>query len=262
MGSHSSREGIDPNVPIAVTDQAGYTCLLAGATGLVGSALLVQLMEDPMVRQITVLTRRPLDFMESGRAHRLNKLKVIITLFDDLDQSLEDVNADVVYCTLGTTIKAAKTREAFREVDYEYPLALARWAKRNGASHYAVITAMGASTASKFFYSRVKGELEESLASLKLPMVHIFQPSLLLGQRRNMRMGESIGGWVFKGLQFTMVGPLRKYRPIKGEDVARGMIQAVSQSLMKKSIQSTSQAASVKYYVSHEIANLAVHSTR
>lgn len=262
MGSRSGREVKDPNVTDAATDQAGYTCLLAGATGLVGSALLVQLMENPKVKEITVLTRRPLDFLDTRRAHHSSKLKVIITLFDDVDQTLEDVNADVVFCTLGTTIKVAKTQEAFREVDYEYPLALARWAKRSGASHYAVITAMGASTASKFFYSRVKGELEESLASLKLPMVHIFQPSLLLGQRRNMRMGESIGAWAFKGLQFTMVGPFRKYRPIKGEDVARGMIQAVSQSMLRKFTQSTNQAASVKYYQSHEIANLALQSTR
>jgi uncharacterized protein YbjT (DUF2867 family) len=241
--------------------ETGYTSLLVGATGLVGLALLKQLITDPLVRSVTVLTRRPIEVTGLGRTSELSRLNIIVASLDELDQALEQVSADVVFCTLGTTIKIAKTQEAFRKVDYEYPLALARFAERTNASLFSVVTAMGASSSSSVFYSRVKGELQDALAGLSIPHVHVFQPSLLLGERASARLGESIGAWAAKGLRFAMVGPLRKYRPIKGEDVACAMIVAANEVIRKKAERKEYAAAAMHYYPSDKIADLAVHTT-
>lgn len=242
-------------------EASSFTCLLVGASGLVGSALLKQLVHDPLVHKITVLSRRPLDVHGLGNSMTLSKLHIIEAPFNDFDAALKDVDADVVFCTLGTTMKMAKTKEAFRKVDYEYPLALAKWAEKNGSYHFLVVTAMGASTSSMFFYSRVKGELQEQLAKLVKPVVHVFQPSLLLGDRPSARLGESIGAWLSKTLQFTMVGSLRKYRAIKGEDVAQAMKRVAGQAILKSSKHITAPATGIQYYTSEKIAELALHTT-
>lgn len=238
-----------------------YSCLLAGATGLVGSALLRQLLIDPTCHEITVLARRPLE--EPVRdANSRSKLRVIIVDFDHLEDALDDVQADIVFCTLGTTIKVAGSQEAFRKVDYDYPLALARWAELAGVKHYMIITAMGSSTSSPFFYSRVKGELEEQLVQIPVSSLHLFQPSLLLGQRSAKRRGESIGAVLSKGLQWMMVGPLRKYRAITGENVARAMRTAAVQAAQDAASDKTVNKPIVYKYESDQIAAMAVHTTR
>jgi uncharacterized protein YbjT (DUF2867 family) len=236
------------------TGSAGFTSLVVGATGLIGRALVEQLMRDPAVNKVTVLSRRPIETNKLSSPS--DKLHVIVASLDELDRRLEYINADVVFCTLGTTIKAAKTKEAFRRVDYEYPLALALFAERSRASVFSVVTAMGASSSSRVFYSRVKGELQDALVKLSIPQIQVFQPSLLLGERALTRPGEAFGAWMSKGLQFAMIGPLRKYRPIKGEDVARAMLYAASQAIKKKAAD-----AAVHYYPSDKIAELAVHTT-
>ncbi|WP_231637340.1 NAD(P)H-binding protein [Paenibacillus sp. FJAT-27812] len=241
--------------------ESGYTALLVGATGLIGFALLKQLIHDPLVRCVTVLARRPVEAAKLGNASQLSKLNVIVASLDELDLALDEVSADVVFCTLGTTIKIAKTQEAFRKVDYEYPLALARFAERSNTAVFSVVTAMGASASSSVFYSRVKGELQDALSELRIPHIQVFQPSLLLGERASARLGESIGAWAAKGLKFAMVGPLRKYRPIKGEDVARAMNLAASRIMQNKTASSANEGAAIQYYPSNKIADLAVHTT-
>lgn len=239
-------------------DASGYSALLVGATGLIGAALLRQLLRDSLVTMVTVIVRRPLETKTLGSANELSKLNMIVTAFDDLDKTLEQVHADVIFCTLGTTIKVAKTQEAFRKVDYEYPLTLARFAERTNASLFSIVTAMGASSSSKIFYSRVKGELQDAIAKLSIPLVQVFQPSLLLGERPQARPGEAFGAVVSKGLQFAMVGPLRKYRPIKGEDVALAMRRAAGQAGQMKA---ASKSSMIQYYSSDKIADLALHTT-
>lgn len=239
----------------------GYACVLAGATGLVGSALLRLLIDDPAAGEITVLARRPLDaaVTEGIARDKLARLRVIVASLDDMDEVLHDTEADIVFCTLGTTIKAAKTREAFRKVDFDYPLALAKYAQRVGASVYAIVTAMGASTESAFFYSRVKGELEGELAKLKLPLVQLFRPSLLLGQRKEKRPGETVGAWLATALGFTMVGPLRKYRAIRGDRVAAAMHRAASAAIGGGVGVPARQDPAVQAYESDEIAKLGAY---
>jgi uncharacterized protein YbjT (DUF2867 family) len=238
-----------------------YSGLIAGATGLVGSALLVQLLNDPACRSITVLARRPLGQTQMKPAFRA-KLRVIIADFDRMWEALDDVSVDVVFCTLGTTIRTAGSQEAFRKVDYDYPLALAEWAKHTGAKHYLVITSMGASSSSSFFYNRVKGELEEQLVQIQLDSVRIFRPSLLLGSRPSFRLGERIGAAVSKAVQWGMIGSLRQYRPIAGEHVAKAMRTAAKQAMIEQAKEQNTEGQPAVYtYSSNRIAEMAAQTT-
>lgn len=190
------------------------------------------------------------------------KLHMIVADLASMNEALAQVEADVVFCTLGTTIKIAKTREAFRRVDYEYPFMLAECAQHISASVFSVVTSMGADSGSRIFYSRVKGELQDALAGLRLPNIHVFQPSLLLGERHDVRPGEAFGAIASKGLAFAMIGPLRKYRPIKGEDVARAMVKAAEEVLDRDAASPLDgRQAAMQYFTSDQIADLAVHTT-
>lgn len=238
-----------------------YSCLLVGATGLVGLALLRQLLADPACYKITVLARRPFDRPVADSNNR-SKLHVIVADFDRLQEALDDVQADVVFCALGTTIKAAGSQEAFRQVDYEYPLSLAKWAEHTGVRHYMVITAMGASVSSPFFYSRVKGELEEQLSLIQIESITFFRPSLLLGYRSSKRFAETVGAMFSKAVQWIMIGPLRQYRPIAGEDVARAMRTAAKQAIAEPAkYRNDGRQPTVHAYSSDSIAALAAHTT-
>ncbi|QAA31801.1 oxidoreductase [Clostridium manihotivorum] len=193
--------------------------VVAGGTGLIGKALVKQLLSDPQYNSITLILRRFIGITDP----KLEQKVIDFDLLESIDIDLKDAD---VFCTLGTTIKKAKTQENFKKVDYHYPLVLGKMAKKQGAKQLLIVTAMGASSTSSIFYNRVKGEIEEALRELNLPILKIFRPSLLLGDRGEFRMGEGMTA-ALSGL-FTplLLGPLRKYRPIKGEVVARGMIAA------------------------------------
>lgn len=202
-------------------EDIGYRALVTGATGLVGRHLTGGLLHDPACRQVTVIAR-------SGRPAslaRASKLNWIQADYEELDGVLtaHAIEADIVYCALGTTIAKAGTRPAFRRVDYDYPLALAKWAERAGARGYILVSSMGASKASRFFYSRVKGELEEAVAQTAIPAITVFRPSLLLGDRAEYRRGEHVGAVLAQSLRFAMAGPLRRYRAVEASAVADAM---------------------------------------
>jgi uncharacterized protein YbjT (DUF2867 family) len=191
------------------------TALLVGATGLVGGQLLTKLLHSPYYSKVTVLTRRALGI-------RNTKLNEVIFDFDAPDASM--IKADDIFCCLGTTIKKAGSREAFKKVDFEYPLRTAKHAKLNGATKYLIVTAMGADPKSSIFYNRVKGEIEQALRELHFPSLHILQPSLLLGERQEARLGEKTGEVLMTLLKPLMLGPLKKYRAIDSEKVANAML--------------------------------------
>ncbi len=193
------------------------TALLAGATGLVGGFVLDQLLQDPTYDSVIVLTRKSL-----GNNHP--KLKEVIVNFDQLENYTNDITADVVFCCLGTTIKTAGSQEAFKKVDYEYPLRLAEIAKQNGSKTYLLISALGSSKSSIIFYNRVKGEVEEAIGRLNFETFHILQPSLIIGERKENRMGEGIAQKLSPVYDALMFGPLTKYKSIKAEQIAKAMI--------------------------------------
>ncbi|MBD8500098.1 oxidoreductase [Paenibacillus arenosi] len=192
------------------------TALLVGATGLVGGHLLQLLLEQPAYHKVKIFTRRNIQLDHP-------KLEQIVVDFDHLERYIEHFQVDDVYCCLGTTIKKAGSKEAFRKVDFEYPLALAKMAKQCGASKYLMVTSIGADSNSAFFYNQVKGQVENEVNQLNLPSVHVFQPSLLLGSRSESRPGESAAIMVSPLIKLIARGSWSKYRPIQGKEVAAAM---------------------------------------
>jgi len=195
------------------------TALIAGATGLTGSTLLKILTASDVYEKISLVSRKMLSVQHT-------KTEEVLVDFDKLEDFANRLHADDVFCCLGTTIKKAGSKEILKKVDYEYPLQLAKITKGNGAKRFLLVSAMGASEKSPFFYSRVKGALEKSLSDLGFDALHIFRPSLLLGKRNEFRFGEQVAVILFKMLSWAFVGPLRKYKGIKAETVANAMFIA------------------------------------
>jgi uncharacterized protein YbjT (DUF2867 family) len=193
------------------------TALMIGASGLVGSHCLRILLDDDNYRRVTVLVRRPLPTHHT-------KLNQHIVDFDNITDRARLIKADDVFCCIGTTMNAAGTQDAFRKVDYTYPVQIATMAARNHSPQILLVSAMGANRESSIFYSRVKGEMEETISQIPFECVQIFRPSFLLGDRDEPRFGERFAVASMKILKRFMVGPLRKYRPIEAADVARAMV--------------------------------------
>ncbi|MNO32540.1 hypothetical protein D3C76_225320 [compost metagenome] len=194
--------------------------IIVGATGLVGNELLQILLQSDTYKQVKVLVRTPISIQHP-------KLTQIQVSFDELERHEEEfVSVHDVFCCLGTTIKKAGSQEAFKKVDFEYPLQAAKLSKKHGVRQFLIITAIGADHQSTIFYNRVKGEVEEALRHLQLSSLHIFHPSLLLGQRREFRLGEQATSIINPIFSSILLGKLKKYKPIQAKDVAQAMHQA------------------------------------
>ncbi len=189
------------------------TALVAGSTGLIGSQLLELLLAESSYTKVIALSRKPLSISHS-------KLENIVVEANDLKKHHE-LKADDVFCCLGTTIKQAKTKEAFSKVDFDYPLELANILKANGASQYHLISALGADRSSSIFYNQVKGKVEEAIDAVGFDSFHIFRPSLLIGPRKESRAGEDAAKVFYKIFSFLI--PI-KYKGIESIKVARAMI--------------------------------------
>lgn len=193
--------------------------ILAGATGLVGSSLLKQLLDCDQYHKIIVITRRPLGIANG-------KLIEQLVDFDLLENLNPEFPVTDVYSALGTTIKTAGSEDAFTKVDFTYVVNMAQWCEKNNVSRFLVVSAMGANEKSTIFYNRVKGKMEAAISKFKIPQVHIFRPSLLMGKRTEKRFGERVAQQVMNALGFIFSGPLLKYKGIHADVVARSMIKA------------------------------------
>ena len=194
------------------------TALIAGATGLVGGECLRRLLAHPAWTTVIVLTRRDV----SGE-RRSPKLRQVLTDFAALDSHRDQLVADHVFCGLGTTMRKAGSRAAFREVDLEYPLRLAHLARANGARHFSLVSAVGADRRSAFHYSRVKGELEEALIAMDWPSLAIFRPSVIDGERGESRPLERLSGRLLR-----LAPPA--WQPVAAEDIASAMVSVALES--------------------------------
>ncbi|MBZ0207503.1 MAG: NAD(P)H-binding protein [Flavobacteriales bacterium] len=193
------------------------TILLAGATGLVGSACLPLLLADERVGKVIALVRRPLTITHP---------KLEQWVGDDLQEELKPAKVDAVICCLGTTIKNAGSQAAFLAVDKALPLGIARWAKAQGVPTYVIISAVGADPGSRVFYSRVKGEVEQELEAMQFSNLSIFQPSVLSGPRQEKRFGEGVGIVVMHLLGPLLLGSLARLRVMPHMVLARALVEA------------------------------------
>ena len=189
------------------------SALILGASGLVGSEVLSLSLESDLYNKIVIVVRSPLTIKH-------NKLVEKIIDFD-MPKWEEIFPVDHVYCCLGTTIKQAGSKTNFIKVDHDYPLAFAAAAKKCESSIFSVITAAGVSPESKIFYNNVKGQLEKKLKSLELFSTLIFRPSLLLGERKEFRLGEKIGSGIAKVTSWMTP---KTYRAIHCKAVAKAML--------------------------------------
>ncbi|HRP68700.1 MAG TPA: hypothetical protein PLY93_04145 [Turneriella sp.] len=213
--------------------------ILAGATGLVGTEILKQLAHESNAGQIICLGR-------TAPPHLPPRGKFIAHDFKaHVDWQKLKLNAPVAICTLGTTIKKAGSQEEFRRVDYDYVLNFAEETKRIGAIALHVVTAHGASSHSSIFHNRVKGEIEEKLKSLALPSLHIYRPSLLLGERHEKRFSEGAATWAVKFLAplFKLPG-LNAVQPTPVSHLARYILHSAQNSATGNHVHSNSQMMS------------------
>ncbi len=204
------------------------TAIVAGASGLIGKELVQKLISSDHYRMIYLLSRR-----KGESTHK--KIKELVIDFEKINQLKFDEPVDDVFCTLGTTMKQAGSRDNFQKVDFEYVVALANLGKQAGTSKFLVISAMGASSKSAIFYNKVKGMTEEALIKIGFKQLVIFRPSLLLGERKETRFAEILSGFLMKAFSFIIPD---NYKAIKAEKVA--------DSMLKMAIKSTGTVSIVK----------------
>lgn len=194
------------------------TAIIIGATGLTGKALLYQLLEDKQFSTVILFLRKDLNISHP-------KLVQHCIDFNALDAYKDLIKGDVIFCCLGTTIKTAGSQEAFKKVDYTYPTEFAKIAKQNDVSTFCLQSSLGADSKSNNFYLKVKGETEDFIRQLNYVSFSIFRPSMLLGNRTEFRLGETIGKIVMQGLSFMFIGKLKRYKAIHVNQVASAMIK-------------------------------------
>lgn len=200
-----------------MTLQGHLHAVVAGATGLVGSHVVDTLLDQPACESVTALVRS-----ELGR--RDLRLQLRVVNYDNPEPAMIPESTDAVFCCLGTTSDKAGSREAFRKVELDYVVELARLARARGVDHFLLISSLGANPRSRFFYNRVKGMVESELRDLDFPHLSILRPSLLLGEREETRVGEEVAAVFLRWFRFVLIGGWRKYRAIEAATVATAMV--------------------------------------
>ncbi len=202
------------------------TAIVIGASGLVGSFVILKLLDDSRYDKIKVFVRNSLDINHP-------KLEEHLISFDKIDVWKDYLTGDELYSVLGTTIKKAGSKQAQYKVDYTYQYEVAKAAAENGVKKYLLVSSAGANYKSGNFYLRTKGSLDEKVQQLSFEQICIFRPSILVGLRSEKRLGESLGIKI-AGTITKIIPALKKYRPIEASGVAEAMIKSANQSISNK----------------------------
>jgi len=196
------------------------TALLFGASGLVGGHVLSQLISNNNYSKIKLFVRTSIDISDP-------KIKIIQTDFNNLENHREDIKGDDCFFCIGTTKQNSPDKNEYRRVELEVPKQIAQIAKSNSVNSFVFVSSGYADPKSSGDYLKFKGEVEEELKKLNFPKLGIMRPSFLLGDRKEKRIGEKIGIFVFKLLSPLFLGPLKKMKPIHSAIVAKGMIAII-----------------------------------
>ena len=202
------------------------TALLFGASGLVGGQLLNQLISNNNYSKIKV-------FVRSVPQISNPKIEIIETDFNNLANHKEDIKGDDCFFCIGTTKQNSPDKNEYRRVELDVPKDIAQIAKSNSVNSFVFISSGYADPNSSGDYLKFKGQVEEELKRLSFPKLGIVRPSFLLGNRKEKRVGEKIGIFVFKLLSPLFIGPLKKMKPINSEIVAKAMIRSANEDLQK-----------------------------
>ena len=205
---------------------SGQTAVVVGATGMIGNQVVEQLIRENAFSTIRLLVRKPI-------THPSPKVEIATVNFDDPADLAQKLAAGTsIFCCVGTTQSKVKgDQAAYRKVDFDLPLNVAKQGLKNGFTTFLLVSAVGANPASKNFYLRLKGETEEALKKLSYPSMHIFQPSLLMGERKEFRITEKIAQTVFPVIATMFLGALTKYKPIHATAVAAAMAQCAKSAI-------------------------------
>lgn len=202
--------------------------IILGATGLTGSHLLKLLLEDATYDLVKVFTRKKLPVSHPKiEEHLVDLLK--------LSDQADEFTADVVFCCIGTTKAKTPNKELYRAIDYGIPVEAAKLCKKNSISSFIVISAIGANAESKIFYNRIKGEMERDVLAQQVKHTHLLQPSLIVGNRNEKRMGEDLSKQFMKIVGF-LIPP--RYKMIEGKTIARSMVQLANKPTKEQIIPS------------------------
>jgi len=204
------------------------TALVFGSSGLVGGHLLDQLTKNNNYNKIKIFVRLELEINDP-------KVEVIKVNFKNLENHKEDIKGDDCFFCIGTTKQNSPDKNEYRRVELEIPKQIAQIAKSNLVKSFIFVSALYANPKSSGDYVRFKGLVEEELKRLNFPKLVLMRPSFLMGDRKEKRVGEKIGIFVFKLLSPLLFGPLKKMRPIHSETVAKAMV-AVAQSNTQQNI--------------------------
>ncbi len=205
--------------------------LLFGASGLVGSHLLNQLISNNNYSKIKLFVRSAIDLNDS-------KIEIIQTDFNNLENHREDIKGDDCFFCIGTTKKNSPDKNEYKRVELEVPKQIAQIAKSNFVNSFVFVSSGYADPKSSGDYLKFKGEVEEELKKLNFPKLGVMRPSFLLGDRKEKRVGEKIGIFIFKLISPLLLGPLKKMKPIHSEIVATSMIKVANEDLQKNTFES------------------------
>ena len=207
------------------------TALVFGSSGLIGEHLLNQLIKNENYNKIKI-------FVRSKPTINDPKIEIIETDFSNLQNHKEDIKGDDCFFCIGTTKKNSPDKSEYRRVELYMPKEIAKIAKANSLNSFVFVSSGYADSKSSGDYLKYKGLVEEELKELNFPKLGIMRPSFLLGERKEKRIGEKIGIFVFNLLSPLFLGPLKKMKPIHSEIVARSMIKFANEDLKKNTFES------------------------
>jgi uncharacterized protein YbjT (DUF2867 family) len=200
--------------------------LIFGSTGLIGNLLLKELVSSEIYSGIRIFVRQPAGTKEP-------KVEEVTIDFSALDIFSKVIMGDDLFICVGTTIKKAGSVKKMEEIDRDLPVRIASIASTNGVKRVAVVSSLGASASSQNYYLRIKGEMEDGIMKQNFETIAVVRPSMLLGERKEKRAGETAGKIIMKIFRPLLTGKLRKYRAIHGRDVARAMIAILQKDHVK-----------------------------
>ena len=207
------------------------TALLFGSSGLVGGHLLNQLIKDTNYSKIKLFVRSDPEISDL-------KVEIIKTDFNNLENHKEDIKGDDCFFCIGTTKKNSPNKDEYKKVELDIPREIAKIAKSNLVNSFIFVSALYANPKSSGDYVRFKGLVEEELKELNFPKLGIMRPSFLIGTRKEKRVSEIIGIFVFKLLSPLLLGPLKKMKPIHSETVAKVMIAVIQKDIQQTTFES------------------------
>ena len=207
------------------------TAIVLGASGLTGSLVLDRLLTDNSYSKVKIFGRTTL-----GKNHP--KLEETLCNLLKLEEQTEEFTADEVYCCIGTTMKKTPDKKVYHSIDFGIPVTAAKLCVENKIQTLVVVSAMGANTKSSIFYNRTKGEMQEAVSAMNIKKTFFMQPSFIGGNREEKRAGEKFGIAIFKFFQPILIGPLRKFRLIEANTIAKAMIKVAKDGYRKSIIES------------------------